>query len=481
MSDNNMIRTTNLGPIRQFSFSVDPNGGVTVLKGRNGVGKSHILQGVKTLLNGKGELPITDGEEAAEVSGLGLTVRFSKRLRKTGELSVESLDSEVDPSDLVDPGIQQPDRADAARIKALVKMTGAKATPEMFAKLAPGVEITVEPSDDPLVLADRSKRRYEQLSREQESIAAACQNRAAGIETTPVAYDGSLNAQELSQETIAQTRRLVETETRHKAYRESVERCEKARAMAASLSGTSQTGVDELCKEHGRALVELRKSDCRVADLQRELEAAIATAADCEKRSFDLERRLNEAYASKNKLDDTLAEIDRLTAVPVVHDGEIEIAVQKLNKAKEAERLAGIVRDNTEKLVRKKQLQDEAAEALDKAQELRDAAAACEDVLTELANKANTGLFVRGGRLRLKTDRSEQELFADLSDGERIKVAIRACVSVSNATTQMTISQRIWDQLDDDTRHEIAQYARSKRVGIVTAQAEATDLHAVQM
>ena len=115
-----MITLKNIGPIENVTIPVPAEGGVVVLRGRNGSGKSTALDAIQTAITGKGKPPLRDKAAKGEIHAGGVSLTVAKSIRRSGELVVTSLDSRLSVADLVDPGIVDPLRADASRIKALV-------------------------------------------------------------------------------------------------------------------------------------------------------------------------------------------------------------------------------------------------------------------------------------------------------------------------------------------------------------------------
>ena len=75
-----------------------------------------------------------------------------------------------------------------------------------------------------------------------------------------------------------------------------------------------------------------------------------------------------------------------------------------------------------------------------------------------------------GGRLRIATDRGADELFAELSHGERWKTAIDVCVSSVGNKALIVIPQEAWEGIDPANRTDLAEHARANRVTILTAE-----------
>ncbi len=99
------IELTNIGPIEHLVIPVPERGGLCVLRGRNGRGKTKALEAVESALTGRGKLDVRDGALRGEVEAFGVTLKIGRSTRRTGELEVQSLDGRLSPAELVDPGL----------------------------------------------------------------------------------------------------------------------------------------------------------------------------------------------------------------------------------------------------------------------------------------------------------------------------------------------------------------------------------------
>jgi ABC-type Na+ transport system ATPase subunit NatA len=72
------IAIKNVGPIEQLAISVPPGGGVTVLRGRNGSGKTTALRAAESVLRGEGKLGVPAGTTGYVVEdyGRGITIAW---------------------------------------------------------------------------------------------------------------------------------------------------------------------------------------------------------------------------------------------------------------------------------------------------------------------------------------------------------------------------------------------------------------------
>src|SRR6266403_2174005 len=69
------IEINSIGPINRVSIAVPEKGGVVVLKGRNGVGKTHALKAVNSVVTKNADIHTSDGAASGSVSAFGATLR----------------------------------------------------------------------------------------------------------------------------------------------------------------------------------------------------------------------------------------------------------------------------------------------------------------------------------------------------------------------------------------------------------------------
>ncbi len=198
------IELENVGPIEALRIPLPPNGGVVVLSGRNGAGKSTALEATASALRGKGQIPLRDGTLKGRVEVAGATIRIGKSTRRAGEAEVEHLEGRFSVADLVDPGIKAPEAADAKRIKALVTLAGVKPTPELFAEVfgEDAEQLPVDTYGDDLVAAaDKAKRFWEEKARSAERLADTAIAKVAALRSQieDVDLEAETDAEVLSQ------------------------------------------------------------------------------------------------------------------------------------------------------------------------------------------------------------------------------------------------------------------------------------------
>lgn len=71
----------NVGAVKKVEIPIPEGGGVVVLRGRNGRGKSTALQAVQAAARGTGGLPLRDGSAKGRVEGLGVKLSVGKSTR----------------------------------------------------------------------------------------------------------------------------------------------------------------------------------------------------------------------------------------------------------------------------------------------------------------------------------------------------------------------------------------------------------------
>jgi energy-coupling factor transporter ATP-binding protein EcfA2 len=185
----NSVLVRDVGPIQELKLDLKP--GVTVLVGENGSGKSKTLEAVDALTSGSGKLQPRDGTLGGEVSGFGVRISVGHSTRRFGDPRFVSLGERLDVAALVDPGLKSPEANDAARIKALVGLTGVQAEPALFYELVGGqeeFERLVKKSsivlEDPVEMARRVKKDLEEAARQARAPKAASRHER-GFDSAP--------------------------------------------------------------------------------------------------------------------------------------------------------------------------------------------------------------------------------------------------------------------------------------------------------
>lgn len=460
------IAIEKIGPIEYLELPIPENGGVVVLRGRNGVGKSWALQAVDCLASGRGTLPVRDGATRGTVSGIGVTLTVERSVRRRGTAEVVSLDGRFDISEFVTPPIADPDAADRRRIKALVQLSGLPARADDFVSILPsGVSLddlvpASERSEDPVVLAGQIKRSLEEEARRLERATQQCRAEADALRKqippgTEHVVTTEKDREEALTELHAALTRLTELETRATETQRLLHLQEMARRQLADLSRDyTEPEVYE---------AQLEQIDRVIHELEQQLAAV-------RERRQQLLREKEKAVRAGEQLS-RLREILNQT-VPVVTESELTEARERHRAAQE--RYDTVIRmlEITKSAQRVRDLETAAQTTEKRATELRNAAWATDQVLTSMVARVTDDLRVHGGRLVVQSHRG-MELFADLSLGERWRLALEIFAKLLPPNGILVAKQEAWEALDPTNKREIVLLA--KRLGVTIFTAEADD------
>lgn len=477
------IDLTDIGPVESLTIPVPEDGGVVVLRGANGSGKSSTLRAVDRLATGKKTIDISarDGAPRGEIRGCGVTVKVGRSISRTGELEVESLDGRLSVAELVDPGLKGADEADGRRIRALVQLAGVKPDVELFAGLfdspAEFAEITKAApleTDDILILADRIKRAIEAAARNAEGAAnqekakaAACREAAAGVSTDVVTDEKLLGA--TLEEAVRRDSTLREqaraAEARAAEIFEARQRIDAAKAESGAMEPQAVREKLSIAEaNHQSCLAEHERLRAELAKAEINLRHAASDLSHWRDRLKD-----SESFA------DMIAELQETVAageLPAPTETELEEAAEAVMDARESIEAGAIARRAIEEQGREKQHAARAELASRRADSLREAAKRVDDVLSEQIATLGVPLEVRAGRLVTKSRRGLTP-FSELSEGERWRMALDIAIEAVGPRGLLSIPQVAWEGLDPDNRRLIREHVKGRGAVILTA--EATD------
>lgn len=491
------LEIENVGPITALNIPLEP--GIVVLKGTNGSGKSTALRAVDRLLGGKAvDLSVTDGEKRGrlELGSATLTITKSQTRTGGGELEVVGLVSRLDIAALVDPGILDAEKADNARQKALVALMGVEGRPDMFYDLVGGQSeyeaLGVTSSEDVLVLAQRVKAKIEANARANES---AAEKARANVEAVRAQSEGTDLKAECDEEKLASvlaaaTSKYDEAKKHNETARTAKEAAAKAAHTLEELGEASEKHADllweadETAKEADRAADECDKHMQRALALDAQATAARETANRYSEQYTALNAQVEELKKRADKAKygaETRAKLkaEAEAAVPKPHDSVV------LNRL-EDERIGAREAVSKGVVIRLAKQRIEAAEAealkgreiAKRAQRLRDMAAGVDVILTKLLAD-DCPFRIEAGRLVVATDRSESELYSDLSMGERCRLAIEfAAKRLPPGKGLLTMPQEFFESLDPANRLLVSDLAKELRITILAAEASDGPLRA---
>ncbi len=468
-AQNRNLRLENIGPIDHLSIPL-PDAGVVVLRGRNGVGKSHALAAVDALLGGRGRPPCKDHARKGVIEGAGARLTIGRSTRRTGEAEVVTLEGRLDISQLVQPPIKDEESADRTRIKALIQLSGASADPQGFARILPeGTELgeLLAPADvagDPVIVAGKIKRaleaearRHDKAAEDAAAKAAGCQAQCAELTPEELELDRSRTEQTLQKALLAQ--------------RELQTRAQEAERRQEQAENAKQT-LDKLrCEAPIEQSIEgLTAEEAALTDKIQRLQQALAVAQE---RRQGVRRQLDQLRTVQSQIEELerlLADVPELVSASELQAAavEVDLARQTHDRAIEVERWRQLAQQAD---AHRQQAQREQ----EAAGRLREAAHATDDVLTDLVGRVTKRLRVDAGRMVCDTDRGP-EPFSELSPGERWRIALEIAVEQVGQGGLVTVPQECWEGLDPVNRSEVARIARSVGVVLLTAEADEHEL-----
>lgn len=459
------IKIRNVGPIESLSIPVPPNGGVVVLRGRNGSGKSTALRSVDsvTRLQKVTESP-RDGEAAGEIQCLGVTVRVGRRVTSSGALSVDRVEDDVQPHQVVDPGIKEPERREAARIRGLLRLAGVAATPEQF-QVFSGVRIDFPAGQsDAVDLANHAKKELQKLAREEEARADAYNTQAEAIRMLGVTPHPDAIPLEVAKNNLTDCAAAVgRIRQRLDAFlkSQSLGSIEVLDENARHARQAEQAASDDLA----RLTAEVAEATSRLAILKSQAESAAARAREAKHNCGQAERALQA--------------VQSMAGVTPTSQDDLDEVVRELTAAQDAFDLAKNSHEAAGRLENYRSLVGDVEGHRAVAEQLRTASVdGVEDVLTSLINGIGAGVSIRDGRLCVRTDRSDHEPFDDLSHAERWLTVLRMLVVRVGQQSVVAIPQEVWEGMDGGTRDAVHAAALATQTVLLTAEADDNELRA---
>lgn len=489
------VKIRNVGAIERLDFPVLPEGGVIVIQGEHGLGKSTAVSAVEALASGREDkrLKPRDGAARGEISGCGVTITLGKRTSRTGEIECRAIDGKLSVSDLVDPGIESPSSADAKRIRTLIQLARVEADRAAFAELFPSVEEfarvvpeEITQTDDPLVMADTIKKAIEKEARSLEgkceverSLAASCAKAIEGIDlSAPHDADQLTKAYEQAirdeQEIVTKkanaerhnaTLAKARAEFSDVALAEAEGRITLAAGRRVDLAKKLDSAIDSedlLAK----SIYELKQ---KLADTEREHRGLASAVAESRRELAQANSDEAEAFKARDSLLKTKSRLEAADA-EVPPPDVVADRVQAVGNARLAVDAGVLIRNAIAKDAERDRHVRLATSYAHQAEALRGAASGVDSVLSQQIQKiGGCPLRVDGGRLVLETDRG-REFFAELSDGERWAIALDVAIDAVGEDGLIGIPQVAWEGLNNRVRSLINTHAKSRRATIVTAE-----------
>lgn len=475
----NTIEITNVGPIERLEVKVPEDGGVVVLRGRNGSGKSTALESAAAL-TGKGtKLSTRDGVRGTgRIDGLGATVILGNRITRAGELEVSSLEGRISIADLVQPPLKDPGAADRQRIKALLSLTGVEPSVEMFREVVGDAvdDIEVEWTGDIVEVAGRVKRALENKARAAEREASIREGQAKNAEDAVKDIDenephdeAALRAANIEAASVYRSLEDLDRQARAAVDKiaQAREKLEQARA------GYTGPTVEDAKGSEASAEQVYRDSCAVVTRLEAELRDAKHNA---EQAHMEWSHAVEATHRAEQHAQTVASYEEALeAALPEPLDpGELDAARRIADEAAVAVERGAVIRQALDQKAKAAEFREAAAALSRSAENLRTAAGQIDDTLSRQINSDH--LFVVDGRLYAGGHARGDVPFAELSEGERWTLAFDAVAPVVGEGGIVVLPQTCWDGLDSVNRRHVAELARSRRIVVLTAEATEGDL-----
>lgn len=473
------ITAENAGPLTHASIPYLPEGGIIVFRGANNIGKSILTEAIGTFATGRGKIPVRDGAPFARMEGLGLTVKVGSRSSRTGELEVHSFCGKLDVSDLIDPGIKDPDAADAKRIKAIMAIAQPLAERSKFAEVIQGNEEFVEDetfkTDDIVEMArrvkaalDKAALRCEDSGKKKAAAALALSEGSKDVDVSAphdvailqAEFEAAVSSQAQLRQQFASADKLLADARRGRDALEDAE------------AGWEGLTIDQATIRVQQAVdAELTAKDA-VAAAEDALRKAMTEHASAKTRVTMCSKDLQAAEAHERDMAAWKASIEAAANVQQPNAKEISDGAIRVEQAREAIERGAIVRKAIEQRAKSVAEQKEASAMAIRASRLRDAAKAAEGVLSDEVAKLGCPLRVESGRLVLDVGDRKSEPFSRQSMGARLAIALPLKIRQLERGGIFDLAQESWESLDYNNRQMVLEMVREAGVCMYSAQCD---------
>jgi len=476
--------------IKYVRAELPERGGVVVWSGTHGVGKTTSIQCVSALTSkdARSNLRPRDGCECGTIAAPGIVVRIGRKNTASGELTMEMMDPECDPSVLVSPGLKDEQKRDAHRLRMLVRIGAVVVPSEQWgchvADVLPDrVDTLVAGLDpqNPVGSAEIVRLRVHEL-------ALACEQESG----RQVAMADALNAQLASVDLTAPSDASVLQRVYDAALNEfsrvtaeanaAAQQCRAAEDARVRLAGVEaalpnlwviQDDVRGHEAARSSAQAQIVLLDEQITELRRQRENEVRRVDAATRASTEATKRLQEGRNQHL----AVAEL-RATVEGGAVDGPSPEVIEAARIAKESAHAAILTGEQTrrgqETARAAHAARDAATVAETRSKELRSLARSTDLVLEEALRGAGfRGLVWRDGRLYVESDRGLEgkwELFDELSEGERYRWAFDWISQKMPESSFVPLSQEAWQGLGREARQEINRLCQERCLWLWTGQ-----------
>lgn len=465
------ISISNIMAVKELTSEPPAAGGVVVLRGRNGAGKTHALTAIAALAGvgpGSSALGARDGTGSGTAAGLGARITIGRRTTRAGEAVVDAIDG-TNPAQLIDPGIKDPAAADQRRLAALGRLKGTKADAEAIARDL-GIDLACTASARTMALRDDLPAFAGSLKRDLEAISRKHEDEATNLDLQATACRPS--------EGVDITQPHDEAALRG-AHRTAYDRVLTLRAAAetARLAAEANQAAAEM-------LVGLQapaRSNMDMAAAVEDAEARIALSVQLVQTERERLAKLQGEWEQAERYHAAVQHAENVRAAARDSYTPTEAEIRAAQEATEAAALmverGAVIRDALKRLDQGRGFLVQATEVRATGDRVRGLANSLEALVAKRIGAAEHGISVRDGRMFIKHARGEI-LFSELSAGERARVAIEIAIASGGPRPLLVLDQEFWEGLDPANRREIRTIAIEKNALIYTAEADDGDLRA---
>lgn len=484
----------NVGPIDHLTINIPPAGGVVVLHGGSGKGKTHAIKSVSALTDAdaRKSLRASDGFPSGKIDGLGVTVRLGRSNTVRGELECESLESGIDPSLLVDPGLKDPIAADSKRLATLVRLAGIKISAEKWSEsvgqFADDIALKDLVSDDPVQTADKVRRRLHDIALKTERIQESKGAEGLALLKSIADVDMSqvlINPEQELNEAHSELSRLNEQKAFAIRIRSDIENAkvelDSAQSLKLDLNAIHEEikrnallmdgafAIRQACESK---LVELRNEIEQVEDKALEQQTIYeihkSKMESAEQRLGDAELHLEQIAKLRKSVEVALPEEPTQEQFEACEERR-KAAIEALQQQRTASR-AMATKQEADGLIAESELLAKQAEIM------RTIARSTDHVLEQsLIDAGFDSVKVHDGRLCVKSDRGLEPV-SELSTGERWRLALDIAARSLPAGALLSVHQEGWQSLDNELKREVAAMAKERGLVIITAQVDEGEL-----
>lgn len=468
------LNICNIGPIQNIAIPLPDAGGVVVLRGANGVGKTHAIEAITKLESNEGSPPLRDGATKGSIEGAGIRINVAGRCTRTGELTMGHIEG-ADPSILVDPMIDDEQAADAERVRQLCEFAGVKPDVSLFTEIMGGTDemsAVVRPETYRKKtlpdMADAFKRDCEAQARRHQDKAINLEAEARAHSEAAQGFDESefhdVPAAQMEVQRAAEA--LTIERQRVQGLKDKVEGARAAQAnlaaAKANYTGRASNAVQmDIMKEEA----DLLNLNERVAALREKLSGLRAEA----KAAQD-----HELYVRSCEAD--------IAGVPIdapVDESQVKVLEGTLEFKQARSARAAVVDAALKNLEKSRRATADAQTARFAEQNWRVKAQNCAALVQQkLSAVAPQGMTVDEGRLVVQDATRGKIFFSELSHGQRWRLALHIALEAGGRRCLIPIRQEAWEGLDPENRAAVAEQAKEYGSVIITAEASSGPLRA---